>query len=229
MAQIDHAGEPLGRSWRRKLKAMASAEFEPPTEVRRPWLVSVLGAFAFVAALGAVTGLGGLSAALQERPVTLAAESDLLEAALQEAPWDELGGDGPVVWAVAPVRCGECAPFFEKDLPALAAQGLRVRLIVIEPRSANPPRKEEAARAAPEFIRVRALDPTPSLFAAAEPEGRLEWARASYDRIAAIMAVNGAPMELPCLIWRRGSEWRAAFARAGRGAEHARQELTPDA
>jgi hypothetical protein len=105
---------------------------------------------------------------------------------------------------------------------------LRVRLIVIEPRSANPPRKE-AARATPEFIRVRALDATPSSFAAAEPEGRLEWAHASYDRIAAIMAMNGATMELPCLIWRRGSEWRAAFARAGRGAAHARQELTPDA
>jgi hypothetical protein len=177
----------------------------------------------------AVGGLGGMASALEEQPVTLAAEADLLEAALQEAPWIERGGEGPVIWAVAPLRCQRCAPFFERDLPALRAQGLRVRLILIAPRS-GAVQPEPAG--APKVVRIRHGGP-PMFAAAQDPIGASardeDWARASLDRITAILAANGASMEMPCLIWRRGFEWRAAFARPGRSADYALQELAPEA
>src|SRR5262249_55054486 len=60
-------------------------------------------------------------------------------------------------------------------------------------------------------------------------EGYLEWGRASYDRVATIVARNGGTMRTPALFWRRGPEWRAAIGKDGGLADRALRELAPGA
>src|SRR5262245_30180007 len=74
MAQIDHAGAPHGSALRRRLVKLAETEFEPPTEVKRPWLAGLLATVTATMAFMAVLGLSGLSSSLLQRPVTLASE-----------------------------------------------------------------------------------------------------------------------------------------------------------
>ncbi|MGE0827812.1 MAG: hypothetical protein AB7O04_00475 [Hyphomonadaceae bacterium] len=207
--------------------------FAPMSPVKRPWLVALLAVLCTAAAGAAIIGLAGVSYMLRLRPQTLLYETASLGEALDESPWIETGGAGPIVWAVLPPRCPQCANFFHRDLPALEADGLRVRVILYAPRDERDAR---LAAWVAEAARVRRADQLAWLKAdadmpavqgrdAAEREGYLEWGRAARDRLAAIIAANGATMEAPVLFWRRGPEWRVDLGPDHLRAAHARREL----
>jgi hypothetical protein len=209
----------------------------PWVEIRRPWLMAIMAAAALASAGLAVAGLSGLATSLRSEPITIAVADEELADALQDAPWVEAGGRGPVVWAVSAAACDACAAFHQADLPALEAEGLRVRVIMVSPRQGRDAALEawtaafaqnrdpamlaplSAGRAPP---RVPPDDP-------AEIEGHLEWGRSSYDRVAAIVERNGGRMRLPALFWRRGPEWRAAVGRDAHLAAYVLRELAPGA
>ncbi|MGE0044738.1 MAG: hypothetical protein AB7J28_02820 [Hyphomonadaceae bacterium] len=203
--------------------------------VKRPGVLAALALAAFLAAAAAIGGLAQLAAVRAAGPVTVASGPGALADALEDAPWIETGGDGPVVWAVASAQCPGCGAFFTEELEALEEEGFRVRVIVVSPRD-----ERSALRAAwiaqlaeirtPEALAPltegRAL-PAPRAGDAAAREGHLEWTRASYDRIAAIVARNERRMALPALFWRRGADWRALIGGA-HAHEHARRELASE-
>ncbi|MBL8551731.1 MAG: hypothetical protein JNJ73_17215 [Hyphomonadaceae bacterium] len=209
----------------------------PSAEVRRPWLVALMGAAALAAAGLAMAGLVGLAMSLRAEPVTVVIADEELGPALAEAPWAESGGEGPVVWVVASGQCDGCADLLGRDLAQLEAEGLRVRLILVSPREGRHPRLDAWTAAFAEtrdpslLAPLRAHRPVPEV-PRDDPaiiEGYLEWGRASYDRIAAIVARNGATLRAPSLFWRRGAEWRLAVGTDGAAADRALRELAPGA
>lgn len=206
---------------------------EPAAPVKRPWLVAVLAIGALASLGAAIYGLTGLSAAIAERPQTIVQGAEYLGEALEAAPWTELGEGGPVIWALAPARCRECRAFFTHDLPSLERLGVRVRLIVAAPRDENDAgvlawtaqaaQARGAGQLAP-LLGGQSLPPAPRADPA-EVEGYLEWGRATHDRLAGIVELNGLDMETPTLFWQRGEEWRADIGRDPFAAAHVRREL----
>jgi hypothetical protein len=209
----------------------------PWVEVRRPWLLALVAAAAMASAGLTMAGLVGLAGSLRAEPATVAIADEQLSDALNDAPWVDAGGQGPVVWVVAAARCDGCAQFHQQDLPRLEAAGLRVRIIMVSRREDRHPELDAWTAAFAEardptmlvpLKAARAL-PQPPPDDPAEVEGNLEWGRASYDRIAAIVARNGGRMRMPALFWRRGAEWRAAIGRDAHLADRVLLELAPGA
>lgn len=194
---------------------------QSPAHIQRPLaLASALAALAVAAAL---CGAGFATLLTARAPVVVVAAADRLALALERAPWIGAGVEGPVVWAIAAAGCADCAPFLEKDVPALQADGFAVRLILYAPEGAPA---ADTARAL-ELARARA-----GADAALEPgeaEGYLAWGRESAAEIAAALAENGASFETPALIWRRGAEWRVLLGRAAAARARIAADLKPAA
>jgi hypothetical protein len=172
------------------------------------WLVSVI-AFGGAALAGA--GLVGLHGARLAGPVTLVSETERLEDALADGPWTGSDPNGPIVWAFVRPACDNCGDFSAASLAALADEDMELRVVVVAGR-------EDASGPAATLAEMRdwsifedwANGATPEV-ASRDPaaqEGYREWGRASWDRVAAILRLNGVDPRPPLLIWRRGPEWR---------------------
>jgi hypothetical protein len=208
---------------------------EPSARVRRPTLLVLLAALTLAAAAAAVVGLAQMARTLEQAPIVVARAGEELAPALEAAPWAGEEGDAPqgrIVWALAPLACGRCADFYDNVLPSLARAGASVRLIVYAPRaerdSAALARAAHWAQARDaallETLRGEAA-PRPPDAAPAAIEGFVEWGRASHDRIAGILRLNGADLATPALFWQVGGEWRASLGNHPYSADYVRRDL----
>lgn len=203
--------------------------------VRRPALLALLAALTGVAAAAAIVGLVRVSRTIERAPLVIVRAADELAPALDAAPWAGEEADtaeGPLVWALAPLACNTCGAFYDRVLPQLEQSGASVRLIVYAPRDERDP--AVLARAAlwaqardPGLLSAlrgegapRPLDSDP-----AAVEGFVEWGRASHDRIARILRLNGADMATPALFWRAGPEWRASLGNPPHTADYVRRDF----
>ncbi|MDX2235176.1 MAG: hypothetical protein NW200_11830 [Hyphomonadaceae bacterium] len=181
--------------------------------VERPALLGLVCAIAFGAA-----GLAGFSLWSQHAqrlagPVTLVAETDEIADALADSPWTGSDSTGPIVWAFTAPDCADCGRLDAAAVAALSQEEMEIRMVVVAPRSA--PEADPAAAALAESRDWTALERwaagdaiAPVSADAAAREGYVEWGRASWDRVAAILRENDIDPRLPLLIWRRGPEWR---------------------
>lgn len=197
--------------------------------VRRPLLLAGLGAAVAAAAGFAIAGLGGLAEVIVARPVTIASEAESLSAALEAAPWIDAGGEGPMVWLVAPPPEPRRASSIAEAAADLRGAGFAVRVIVTAERAEqNAARLFHVAEAA-RLRSAQALDPRvrvgPTHHLDAAQEGALEWAIASHERIAAIVSVNEATPRTPAYFWRTNGVWRAALGVDEHALDYVRLEL----
>lgn len=192
--------------------------------IAQPALYGGLVVLAAAVLGGAMFSLSAMDRRLAALPVLVVAEKGELEAALEDAPWFALEAapaePAPVVYLLSDLRCPECRAL-ERRLQAYPAE---VRLIVAAPREASEVELAVAAELArrrdaeafQEWLRSpeRPLTlpvgaPDADLGAAAQA-GYAELARASADRLGAVLAANGESLSAPALFWARGREWRAA-------------------
>lgn len=179
--------------------------------VARPallWLVSAL-AFGFAGMAG--LSLWGLGATKLAGPVSLVSRTADIADALEDSPWTGSAPNGPIVWAFVPVDCRSCGRLTAGAIAGLADEEMEIRMVVVAPRNG-------AAGAAPALAETRdwaTLEQWVDGGAVAAPtndeaarEGYVEWGRASWDRVSAIMRDNDLDPRLPLLLWRRGPEWR---------------------
>ena len=175
-------------------------------------------AIAFGGALAAGAGLMGLRDARLAGPVSLVTATEDVADALSDAPWIGSESNGPVVWAFTRPDC-DCGKLTPAAVAALADEEMEIRVVVVAPRPANatapPPASNVTVATLAENRDWAALQHwavgAPVTAASSDPaatDGYVEWGRASYDRIAAILRENGVDPKLPLLIWRRGPEWR---------------------
>ena len=190
--------------------------------VRRPALLWLVSAIAFAAAALAGAGLVGMRAARLAGPVTLVSDTEEIADALSDSPWAGSPANGPIVWAFTRPDCRDCGKLDAASLAALADEEMEIRMVVVAPRGVGdagadaPPTLMHAAAASlaenrdwAEMQRWSAGEtPIPFTGDRASADGYVEWGRASFDRIAAILRDNGVDPKLPLLIWRRGPEWR---------------------
>ena len=194
----------------------------PSPRVRRPALLWLVSAIAFAAAALAGAGLVSMHAARLAGPVTLVSDTEEIADALSDSPWAGSPANGPIVWAFTRPDCRDCGKLDAASLAALADEEMEIRMVVVAPRGVGdagadaPPTLMHAAAASlaenrdwAEMQRWSAGEtPIPFTGDRASADGYVEWGRASFDRIAAILRDNGVDPKLPLLIWRRGPEWR---------------------
>lgn len=186
--------------------------------VQRPTLLGLVCAIAFGSALAAGSGLWGLREARLAGPVSLVAATEGVADALGDAPWIGSESNGPIVWAFTRPDC-DCGRLTPAAVAGLAEEEMEIRMVVVSPRPGDARAAPAASDAdvaalaeARDWRMLKAwaggqkLTGAPADRAAAE--GDIEWGRASYDRLAAILRENGVSPKLPLLIWRRGPEWR---------------------
>ena len=190
--------------------------------VQRPVVLGLVAAIAFGAAAVAGVGLFGMQAALLAGPVTLVSDTDEIADALADSPWAGSAGTGPIVWAFTRPDCSDCGKLDAAAIAALAEEEMEIRMVVVAPRGVG----DATPDAAPSSLHAIAASlaqsrdwtqmqrwsdgQAPIAFSGdrLSTDGYVEWGRASYDRIAAILRDNGVDPKLPLLIWRRGPEWR---------------------
>jgi hypothetical protein len=181
--------------------------------VERPVLLWLASLVAFGAAGVAVLGLSGQYAARLAGPVTLVSDTEEIADALSDSPWTGSEANGPIVWAFMQPDCAACGKLDAAAVASLADENMEIRMIVVAPRGAAEPDISTAALAESrdwseleQWAAGAAITPqTPD---AAARDGYIEWGRASWDRVAAILRDNGVDPKIPLLIWRRGPEWR---------------------
>ena len=190
--------------------------------VARPVLLGLVSAIAFGAAALAGAGLYGMNAARLAGPVTLVADTEEIADALADSPWVGSADNGPIVWAFTRPDCRDCGKLDAASIAALVDEDMEIRMVVVAPRGES----DAAAEAAPSPMHAAAASLAQardwsemqrwSAGEATQPfsgdrvsaDGYVEWGRASFDRVAAILRDNGVDPKLPLLIWRRGPEWR---------------------
>ena len=188
--------------------------------VRRPALLGLVCAIAFGAAVLAGAGLLSMHAARLAGPVTLVSDTEEIADALADSPWAGSPGAGPIVWAFTRPDCSACGKLDPASVAALADEEMEIRMVVVAPRGvgdagAAPTPMHTAAASLAENrdwteMQRWAAGETPIAFTGdrVAVDGFVEWGRASWDRVAAILRDNGVDPRLPLLIWRRGPEWR---------------------
>jgi len=208
---------------------------------------------ALFAALVTAAALGGAAAVLaplhlQQRialgPQVVAVDAAELEQALEDSPWFAFEpGEEPAVWLLSAPACAPCRRDEAAVLKMVQGVGGELRVLVAAPRGAS----DAEASLAAEFARRRdgaafaawRLEPDAPLripvgvsdvdVGSAAVEGYAEWGRASFDRIAAVVARNDTALEAPTVFWRRGQEWRMAVSPAADDLEALRQDLEAQA
>lgn len=198
--------------------------------VDRPTLLWLAATLAFGAALLAVAGLVNLQAARLAGPVTLVSHTEEIADALADSPWTGSAESGPVVWAFTRPDCGDCGALAPREVLSLADEEMEIRMVVVAPRTTAAAAESVAALA--ETRDWAALErwaagedaaaQTPD---AAVREGYVEWGRASWDRLAALLRENGVDPRLPVLIWRRGPEWRVLVGSRAASLDHVRRDM----
>ncbi len=195
---------------------------ETAPRVQRPTLLALVSAIAFGAAALAGAGLFGMHATRMAGPVTLVTATEEIADALTDSPWAGSAGAGPIVWAFTRPDCGDCGKLDAASLAALSEEEMEIRMVVVAPRGVG----DAAADATPTPMHAATASlaqsrdwaemqrwadgQAPIAFSGdrLSTDGYVEWGRASYDRVAAILRENGVDPKLPLLIWRRGPEWR---------------------
>ncbi len=208
--------------------------------VRHPTLLGLVTAVAFGAAALAGAGLMGMQAARMAGPVTLVSATEEIADALTDSPWAGSEGNGPIVWAFTRPACGDCGKLDPASVAALAEEEMEIRMVVVAPRGAG----DAEAAAAPSAMHAAAASLAQSRdwaemqrWSAGEApiafsgdrqsvDGYVEWGRASYDRVAAILRDNGVDPKLPLLIWRRGPEWRVLVGGRAVTLDAVRRDMT---
>lgn len=203
--------------------------------VQHPALLGLVLALTALAGLGAVSGLVGLHAARLAGPVPLITQTEEVADALGDSPWVGSDATGPVVWAFVKSDTACCGSLTPARLVALSDENMELRIVVVAPRTgAGDTAKASAATLAVSrdwadlrrwadgaATTGRAADP-------AETEGYVEWGRASYDRVAALLRRNGVEPRLPLVIWRAGPEWRVLVSGPGARIDSIRRDMAVD-
>lgn len=196
--------------------------------VERPALLWLVIAIAFAAAALAGLGLLNLRATSLAGPVTLVTQTEPLADALADSPWTGSPEEGPIVWAFTDSQRRD-GPLGTGAIAALSEEAMELRIVVVAPRAGET--DVAAAIAAQrdwETVRrwaVAGEPPAQTLRDAAAAEGYVEWGRASWDRVAALMRANGVEPRLPLLLWRRGPEWRALVGVPAATVDHVRRDM----
>jgi hypothetical protein len=198
------------------------------TNVARPTLLWLVSTLAFGAALVAGLGFCTLTGARLAAPVTLVSETERLADALADAPWTASPENGPIVWAFTRPDCGDCGQFAPASVIALSDEEMEIRMTVVAARAETSAsvaalaerRDWEALRAWTKGEAMTLQTPDP-----AAEEGYLEWGRASWDRVAAVLRENGVEPRLPLLIWRRGPEWRVLVGGGAASLDAVRRDM----
>lgn len=196
---------------------------QTPAQVARPRLLALaLGATICAAGL-AVFAMSRLHARLVSAPVTVVSESARLAEVLEEAPWTATGPEaGPVVWAMTPQSCANCAAF-ARDLRALASDGYRVRSILVASAAAPEPARAAALAGARDRLDAHTrLEP-------GEAEGLLQWGRETSRELQRVLVLNGVNASPPFLIWRRGADWIVSPGSDADRRAHLADDLKPAA
>ena len=205
----------------------------PLPRVQRPALLGLMCAIAFGAALAAGAGLMNLNAARLAGPVTLVTATGEVADALSDSPWVGSPANGPIVWAFTAPDCAACGKLTPAAIAALAEEEMEIRMIVVAPRGKGVAASDGAVAALAE---TRDWDELRRWTAGVAPttavprdasvvEGNVEWGRASWDRIAAILRDNGVDPKLPLLIWKRGPEWRVLVASPAATLDAVRRDM----
>jgi hypothetical protein len=197
--------------------------------VARPSLLALACAIAFGAAALAGYGLWSRHAERLAGPVTLVSETEEIADALADSPWTGSESTGPIVWAFTRPDC-DCGRLTPEAVAALSDEEMEIRMVVIAPRDMSQPPADVAALAEArdwgtlerwaEGERVAAQTPD-----AATQEGYVEWGRASWDRLSALLRANGIDPRLPLLVWRRGPEWRVLVGGNGATLDAVRRDM----
>ncbi len=181
--------------------------------VERPALLWLASVIAFGAAAMAGLGLWSRHAERLAGPVTLVSETDQIADALSDSPWAGSESNGPIVWAFTRPDCDDCGQLDAAAIAALAEEDMEIRMVVVAPRTDAD--GDAAAAALAESRDWAALQRwaegdaiAPQTTDDAARDGYIEWGRASWDRVAAILRENDLDPRMPLLIWRRGPEWR---------------------
>lgn len=173
-------------------------------------------------------------------PETLTVDVDLLEAALELAPWVSPGNDGPVLWMIGHRSCDGCDSYIRSDFPTLHAAGVDTRVIYFAPEDTADADERAvlgeigARRSWRVFTSWTAA--APGTYAAREEipvaEDPIRAAiitagRRTRDEVNAVMRQNGFDTVYPLFFWRGDDgRWRVVSGDTTRGRRAIRVALT---
>ncbi len=155
-----------------------------------------------------------------------------LEDVLVKSPSVALGRGEREIWVVSPIDCRDCS----RPIAGLLgedADAATLRIMLVARREAQLDEAHAISLAAlarhgadawsdcideSRFPRIAADGACRSHISAdpAEIEGYVEWGRASYDRLSAILAVNGMELSPPAVFWRDEDGWRVSMGEDAR-------------